>query len=244
MDLASAQSGVSSVFIVDGCRQDEVVAISGTENCVPEPDRENVMMTITTIDPVDPNEALAASPDSPADDGSGTPPMAPAQSYSDRFAEELIVGGSITDVVRQTTTKQAVATGELSTQTSGSLGKSYEIAPVRMQVPLQGLTLSTTTCFDAVQNKIAWDVAGTRTSWNADNIAALCKSRETSVEPAKCFEQYMVRAREKGASPRWQDGSELCVGTSSAATTNRCFEAQIRRGSAVAAAIDACKADL
>ena len=237
IDLASAQTGVSSVFIVDGCRQDGLVSISSTENCVTEAERENVMITINTIEPVE---------ETP--DPEETAPPEPVQSYSDRFAEELIIGGDLSDVIEQTNTKQAVAVGRPSTQTSGAIDKTYQLKPVT--APLQTVSLgplirAKTACYDAVQNKLAWDAAGTQTRWIDANVNALCEGQESSVQPARCFEGYMQYVRDRGLSPRWSNASALCVGTVSSEQTLSCFKnaLQSTAGLKVSEAISVCKAE-
>jgi len=90
---------------------------------------------------------------------------------------------------------------------------------------------STTACHDAVQGQIAWDYNG-NTSWGRGNLERLCSGAETSVQPAKCFDQVMHRGVNWGSGTNWQwaNALDLCEGTTDASATISCFEREKRNG--------------
>ncbi|MEM7077160.1 MAG: PASTA domain-containing protein [Pseudomonadota bacterium] len=80
------------------------------------------------------------------------------------------------------------------------------------------------TCFNAVQNKVAWNKQGNK-RWSNSNVYNLCKGAETSVEPAVCFKRVMQGGakRKDGKVWEWRSASALCKGTRNANKTLSCF---------------------
>lgn len=116
------------------------------------------------------------------------------------------------------------------------------LGPVADAAPAPGATVSSRVCFDAVQDNIAWDYAGSR-RWSVANISRLCAGNEASTEPAQCFDRAMHGGIEHGAGTqwRWQDAIELCAGSVNHMMSVGCFEIRQRRGDTQAEAINACK---
>jgi len=86
----------------------------------------------------------------------------------------------------------------------------------------------TVSCFDAVQNRIAWDYTGNR-AWMPDNVELLCGGAE-SLEPARCFSTVMHEGVDWGGGTKWQwqNALNLCARTQNAQLTVQCFEEKIR----------------
>lgn len=105
----------------------------------------------------------------------------------------------------------------------------------------------TVSCFDAVQDKIAWNYSGS-TRWNATNIQTLCRGAESSLEPAQCFQRVMHNGIDQGGIDqgnsntrwRWQDAQALCKSTLDADETVQCFQSQISGGATLQQAIGEC----
>ncbi len=97
-------------------------------------------------------------------------------------------------------------------------------------------------CFNAVQDRIAWNEAG-NTSWSPANINNLCKGAENSVEPGRCFETVMQRrvSHGEGYQWSWSEATELCRGTRNSAETISCFKKKIGQGVSFARARAACQ---
>ncbi|MDZ7842874.1 MAG: hypothetical protein U5R46_18950 [Gammaproteobacteria bacterium] len=100
-------------------------------------------------------------------------------------------------------------------------------------------------CAEAVQGEIAWNYEGAK-RWNPDNVARLCRTAESTREPARCFEQVMHGGVNWGKSTRWKwsNAVDLCRGTRDAAGTIECFRNRISSGLHWREAIDACQWDV
>ena len=98
-------------------------------------------------------------------------------------------------------------------------------------------------CENAVQNKIAWDAAGHRKRWAANNIALLCGTATNSAEPAVCFNEIMRGGYDNGSGGTvwpWGRAAELCASTVSSSETVSCYsQAVLTVGHA--RAIESCK---
>lgn len=99
-----------------------------------------------------------------------------------------------------------------------------------------------TVCFDAVQGQIAWNYDGA-TSWEPANVNNLCRGAESSVEPARCFEQVMFGGIDYGGGTQWawNDAVNLCSGTTNAESTIQCFVSAVEAGNGMQDAITSCQ---
>ncbi len=97
-------------------------------------------------------------------------------------------------------------------------------------------------CFNAVQNRIAWNAAG-NSSWNPANVRNLCAGAKGSSEPATCFETVMNKrvSHGEGYQWRWKEAIELCRGTLDSKATLACFRQKISQGVSFARARTACQ---
>jgi len=96
------------------------------------------------------------------------------------------------------------------------------------------------TCFNAVQNNIAWNHSGA-TSWNLSNVEALCKGNPTSREPADCFDMAMHKIKWPDDQPWvWQDASRLCSGTRDMDPRLDCMMQQATSSAPRAASLKLC----
>lgn len=97
-------------------------------------------------------------------------------------------------------------------------------------------------CVLAVQGKIPSAPKGPNT-WVAANLGRLCRGAETSVEPARCFEELMRGKTSWGAGTTWATSNALalCGGTRSARRTIDCFAKQIAATQTWQSAIRQCR---
>lgn len=102
--------------------------------------------------------------------------------------------------------------------------------------------LPVNTCYNAVQGKIAWDYSGHKI-WSDANVQSLCKGKETSIQPARCFEKVMHGNVSRGNNTKWQwnEAINLCQGSNNADVTTSCFSQTIALRRQVQDAIIACK---
>lgn len=96
-------------------------------------------------------------------------------------------------------------------------------------------------CFDAVQDRIAWDHKGSK-RWNPRNIEALCAGNPNSRAPAECFDKVMHGGVTRGGGGRWdwREASALCRGARNADATIDCFRGKLLQGVSAASAAAAC----
>jgi hypothetical protein len=136
------------------------------------------------------------------------------------------------DVVVRVTPQPIGTTGALLARLEGTGGTLPEPA-----------TGGATTCFDAVQNRIAWNYAGS-TGWADSNVNDLCRAAETTREPARCFNKVMHGGVDWGGGTtwEWQPALALCAGTQNADRTVTCFQRDIARGQTQQQATERCKA--
>jgi uncharacterized glyoxalase superfamily protein PhnB len=97
-------------------------------------------------------------------------------------------------------------------------------------------------CASAVQGKIPFGAKASST-WAEENLARLCQGAETSLEPAKCFEELMRGKVTWGEGSVWtaSNALALCAGTRSARRTLDCFAARLAAENKWQAAIRRCK---
>jgi len=98
-------------------------------------------------------------------------------------------------------------------------------------------------CFNATQNRIAWDYSG-NTKWSPANVEELCRGAETSAQPAKCFEIVMHTGVNWGGGTQWQwqNALDLCKGAQSASAVVSCFTNTVNAGTPWQDAIGSCRA--
>jgi uncharacterized glyoxalase superfamily protein PhnB len=101
---------------------------------------------------------------------------------------------------------------------------------------------ATTPCAQAVQGKVRLGPKGSR-DWPEGSLARLCHGAETSVEPARCFDELMRGKISWGTSTTWtvSHALSLCAGTRNARQTLDCFANNIDGNETWASAITACR---
>jgi len=84
-------------------------------------------------------------------------------------------------------------------------------------------------CFNSVQNKIAWNYKGTK-QWNPKNINLLCGNSRT-IEPAKCFNRVMHGGINWGGGTNWKykNALNLCRLSTNSSQTIACFRDKNRK---------------
>jgi uncharacterized glyoxalase superfamily protein PhnB len=99
-----------------------------------------------------------------------------------------------------------------------------------------------TPCAQAVQGKLRLGPKGPR-AWPEGSLARLCHGAETSVEPARCFDELMRGKISWGTGSTWTASNALilCAGTKSARQTLDCFATSIAGNETWASAINACR---
>jgi beta-lactam-binding protein with PASTA domain len=99
----------------------------------------------------------------------------------------------------------------------------------------------TKSCYNAVQDKIAWDYKGSK-RWNSNNINRLCKGATNSDQPARCFDQVMHGGVNWGGGTKWQwsNAIDLCEGSKNARATVKCFKKKIAQDKSWKTAIASC----
>src|SRR5262245_4262132 len=100
----------------------------------------------------------------------------------------------------------------------------------------------TTPCAQAVQGKVRLGPKGSR-AWPEGSVARLCHGPETSVAPARCFDELMRGKVNWGAGNTWTVSHALllCAGTKNARQTLDCFATSIAANEAWATAINSCR---
>ena len=100
----------------------------------------------------------------------------------------------------------------------------------------------TTPCAQAVQGKVRLGPNGARL-WPEGSLARLCHGAETSVEPARCFDELMRGKISWGTGSTWTVANALilCAGTRNARQTLDCFATNIAGNETWASAINACR---
>src|SRR5262245_37286342 len=99
-----------------------------------------------------------------------------------------------------------------------------------------------TPCAQAVQGKVRLGPKGTRV-WPEGSLARLCHGAETSLEPARCYDELMRGKISWGTGTTWTAPNALilCAGTKNARQTLDCFATAIAANDTWAAAINACR---
>src|SRR5262245_10622837 len=99
-----------------------------------------------------------------------------------------------------------------------------------------------TPCAQAVQGKVRLVPNGSR-AWPEGSLARLCHGAETSLEPARCYEELMRGKVSWGTGSTWttQHALLLCAGTRNARQTLDCFATSIANNDTWASAINNCK---
>lgn len=97
-------------------------------------------------------------------------------------------------------------------------------------------------CALAIQGKVPFGRKGPG-AWEPANVARLCRNAETSVEPARCFDQLMRGQVDWGGSKVWMPSNAiaLCAGTRDASQTVNCFIKTVAADTAWRSAIDRCR---
>lgn len=101
------------------------------------------------------------------------------------------------------------------------------------------------TCYELVQDRIAWDYEGNR-RWTKENVERLCAGSSRPREPGRCFQQVMHEGVEWGRGTRWEweHALALCAGTDDARETIHCFSSKVHKGTSWDQAIEGCKQPL
>jgi uncharacterized glyoxalase superfamily protein PhnB len=99
-----------------------------------------------------------------------------------------------------------------------------------------------TPCAQAVQGKVRLGPSGSRV-WPEGSLARLCHGAETSVEPARCFDELMRGKISWGTGSTWTVSNALilCAGTRNARQSLDCFATHIAGNETWASAINACR---
>jgi uncharacterized glyoxalase superfamily protein PhnB len=99
-----------------------------------------------------------------------------------------------------------------------------------------------TPCAQAVQGKVRLGPKGSR-AWPEDSLMRLCHGAETSVEPARCFDELMRGKISWGTGSTWTAPNALilCAGTRNARQTLDCFTNSIAANETWASAISTCR---
>ena len=97
-------------------------------------------------------------------------------------------------------------------------------------------------CAQAVQGKVRLGPKGSR-AWPEGSLVRLCHGAETSVEPARCFDELMRGKISWGTGNTWTAANALmlCAGTRNARQTLDCFATSIAANETWAAAINNCR---
>lgn len=97
-------------------------------------------------------------------------------------------------------------------------------------------------CYDLVQDKIAWNDAGS-TRWNRTDLERLCAGTSKGTEPAHCFDGVMHGGVDRGGGTTWHwtNAVDLCAGTDDSDATIRCFRESMAKGKSQREAIGACR---
>jgi hypothetical protein len=101
---------------------------------------------------------------------------------------------------------------------------------------------ATTPCAQAVQGKVRLGPKGSR-AWPEGSVARLCHGADTSVEPARCFDELMRGKVSWGTGSTWTASHALmlCAGTKNARQTLDCFATSIAANEPWASAINSCR---
>jgi len=121
------------------------------------------------------------------------------------------------------------------------------VEPAAASAPLANPALpaparATTPCTQAVQGRVPLGPKGSRI-WPEGSLARLCHGAETSVEPARCFDELMRGKISWGTGTTWTVSNALilCAGTRNARQTLDCFATNIAGNETWSAAINACR---
>ncbi len=261
LDRTGRPEDVETVMIVEGCKDLDLPG-AVAEGCVEERARDNVLLTFTA--PAETEAPPSTGSMVPAAPSVSAP--AAEDSYNVVFSREILKGGSITDAVKRTNDEQITARGVEQIAVSGELERVYELPSrdrtdlyeqkVAQQVATDAYLIERptlaipgrayenesndpTTCFNAVQNRVAWSANGTSKTWAPQNIANLCEGAETSTLPARCFQSFMSEGRKSGGLWRadWRTAIALCNGVADTASMEArfvCFQRADQKTEAMA----------
>ncbi|HEX2336195.1 MAG TPA: VOC family protein [Hyphomicrobiaceae bacterium] len=97
-------------------------------------------------------------------------------------------------------------------------------------------------CAQAVQGRVRLGPKGSR-AWPEGSLVRLCHGAETSVEPARCFDELMRGKISWGTGNTWTAANALmlCAGTRNARQTLDCFATSIAANETWASAINNCR---
>jgi hypothetical protein len=97
-------------------------------------------------------------------------------------------------------------------------------------------------CYDLVQDRIAWNNAGS-THWDRADVERLCAGTSKGTEPAHCFDGVMRGGVDRGGGTTWlrTDAVDLCAGTDDSDATIHCFQESIAQHKSQRQAIEACR---
>ena len=130
------------------------------------------------------------------------------------------------------TARVATAVTEAAAPAAAALAAPPPPPPARPSSP----------CAQAIQGKVPLAPNGSRT-WPEASLARLCHGAETSLEPARCYDELMRGKISWGTGKTWTAGNALilCGGTRNARQTLDCFADNIAANDSWASAISACK---
>jgi uncharacterized glyoxalase superfamily protein PhnB len=99
-----------------------------------------------------------------------------------------------------------------------------------------------TPCAQAIQGKVRLSPNGSRV-WPEASLARLCHGAETSLEPARCYDELMHGKISWGTGSTWTAAHALilCAGTRNARQTLDCFQTNIAANDTWTSAINACR---
>lgn len=251
IDRSDRPDDVDTIVFVDWC-SDAGLGGVGDSACAPEPDRENVLLTFTASSTEE--DAGEAPPP-----GEGTPSYSAV--LSSEIIKGGSVSEAIERTRIEQSTRTDIPQG---IAVSGALGKDYSLRTARdeeleqvKQAPIQQtaskfappgqatldpnifeqITVAKPdlqACVNAVQDKIAWNAAGTSKRWSSANVNDLCEGAAASTAPAQCFRAFMAAGRRTDGDWRadWKTGVALCKGAASKADYDTRLACLKRSGSA------------
>ena len=131
-----------------------------------------------------------------------------------------------------------------STDTFSALYTSEETSNDTPEIPSQ--TAVELACFDRVQDKIAWNSAGSK-RWNPKNIHKLCDGATVAAAPPSCFFSAMFRGSAWGKKPghkmNWLLATQLCAKTKQVNSPILCLKSRLSANYSLKSAVNACDAN-
>ena len=184
----------------------------------------------------------------PAPEVAATPRQQLAQLEAERAKQgaELEAAYTALNAIRGEIEATRAALREAKSDTRGE-GSAQVAAAEPRQVataaaPAAAPPRPSTPCAQAVQGKIRLAPKGSR-EWPEGSLARLCHGAETSLEPARCYDELMRGKISWGTGSTWTmpNALILCAGTKNARQTLDCFATSIAANDTWAAAISTCR---